>query len=183
MPVTLANPTPLGLVTFGLSTILLSACNAGLLEAGAPVLAQALFVGGLVQLIAGIMEFVKGNTFGCVVFSSFGGFWISVGFFDILPVLKWAPKGSDGLAGTFMLIWGVYVLLLLTGVIKGKDLLAFVVGTLALLLFILAIGFYSGSAAIIKVAGFEGIICGAAALYLGCAITLFETAGKKVLPF
>ncbi|MDR2198310.1 MAG: acetate uptake transporter [Deltaproteobacteria bacterium] len=182
MPLTLANPTPLGLITFGLSTILLSLVNAGILDNGAQVMAQALFVGGLAQMLSGVMEFFRGNTFGCVVFTSFGGFWISVAAFDILPKLGWAEPGSAGLVGTFMLIWSIYVFLLFLAVYKG-GVLALVVGSLTLLLLILAVGTYSGSSAIIKVAGYEGVICGGSALYLGCAITLEETAGKKILPY
>ncbi|MDR3154963.1 MAG: acetate uptake transporter [Deltaproteobacteria bacterium] len=181
---TLANPTPLGLVTFGLSTLLLSFANAGFYEGGgSPIIAQALVVGGVVQLAAGIMEFVKGNTFGCVVFSSFGGFWISVGLFGILPQLQFAAAPNSGVAGSFMLIWGIYVFLLFLGIYKGGKVLTLVVGSLWILLVVLAIANYTGSAAIVTVGGWIGIVCGGAALYLGCAITLSETNGKPVLPF
>jgi succinate-acetate transporter protein len=182
MPVTLANPTPLGLVTFGLSTILLSLANAGLYPGGSPIIAQALFVGGLAQMLAGIMEFVKGNTFGCVVFTSFGGFWISVAAFDFLPVLGWSAANNAGVAGTFMFIWAIYVFLLFLGVLKARV-LTLVVGTLTLLLLLLAIQAWTGSVGLLKLAGWEGVICGGSALYLGAAITLEETAKKKILPY
>ena len=183
MPVTLANPTPLGLVTFGLSTILLSLANAGLITGGSPIIAQALFVGGLAQMLAGVMEFVKGNTFGCVVFTSFGGFWISVAAFTILPVLGWSDPLNPGVQGAFMLIWGIYVFLLLLAVFKGTGVLSLVVTTLVILLVILAIACWSGSAVILKIAGWEGLLCGGSALYLGCAITVEETSKKKILPY
>jgi succinate-acetate transporter protein len=184
MPVTLANPTPLGLVTFGLSTILLSLANTGLIPDGSPIMAQALFVGGLAQMLAGIMEFVKGNTFGCVVFTSFGGFWMSVAAFTFLPALGFgalAPTG--GVLGAFMFIWAIYVFLLLLGVFKGGRVLSLVVSTLVLLLLILAIYYWTESKAILILAGYEGIVCGGSALYLGAAITLDETAKKKILPY
>jgi succinate-acetate transporter protein len=179
----LANPTPLGLITFGLSTVLLSLANAGVLDAGgAPIIAQALFVGGVAQMLSGIMEFVKGNTFGCVVFTSFGSFWISVAAFGILPKLGWAADTSNPVAGTFMLLWGIYVFLLFLGVYKARV-LTLVVGSLFVLLFLLAIFYYSQSPAILTIAGWEGVLCGASAIYLGAAITLEETTKKKVLPF
>jgi succinate-acetate transporter protein len=177
----LGNPTPLGLVTFGLSTVLLSFANAGLYDAGTEVIGQALFVGGVVQLVAGILEFVKGNTFGSVVFSSFGGFWIVVGTNGILPGIG-GPAANAGTSGTFFLLWGIYVFLLFLGVYKGKV-LALVVGSLSLLLFLLAFATYAGSGGLVAVCGWVGVICGGSALYLGCAITLLETTGKKVLPF
>ncbi|MDR1036137.1 MAG: acetate uptake transporter [Deltaproteobacteria bacterium] len=181
----LGNPTPLGLVTFGLSTLLLSFAYIGVYPAsGAAVIGQALFVGGIVQLIAGIMEFVKGNTFGSVVFSSFGGFWITVGALGILPKTGGVTEVASPELGTFLLLWGIYVFLLLTGIYKGLKALTLVVSTLSLLLIVLAIAVYTGSAGILKLGGIIGVVCGGSALYLGCAITLMETnAGKKVLPF
>ncbi|MDR2339796.1 MAG: acetate uptake transporter [Deltaproteobacteria bacterium] len=183
MPITLANPTPLGLVTFGLSTILLSLSNAGLVVAGSPIMAQGLFVGGLAQMLAGIMEFVKGNTFGCVVFTSFGGFWMAVTAITFLPVLGWAEAATPSIMGSFMFIWAIYVFLLLIGIFKGGRVLSLIVTTLLIVLVLLAIGSWTGSAIVNKIAGYLGLICGGSALYLGCAITLEETNQKKVLPF
>jgi succinate-acetate transporter protein len=177
------NPTPLGLVTFGLSTLLLSFANAGLYPSGTLIVAQALFLGGVVQLIAGILEFVKGNTFGGVVFGSFGGFWICVGMLTILPKLGFAPETNAGEAGTFMLLFAVFVFFMLLGCLKAGKLLVFVVATLVLLLVVLAIANYTGSAGITKLAGWVGVVCGGSALYLGGAITGELTAGKKVLPY
>jgi succinate-acetate transporter protein len=163
--------------------MLLSLANTGLIAGGSPIMAQALFVGGLAQMLAGIMEFVKGNTFGCVVFTSFGGFWMSVAAFDFLPVLGWAPAPTPGITGTFMFFWAIYVFLLLLGVFKGGKVLSLVVTTLTILLLILAIANWTGSGALVKLAGWEGLLCGASALYLGAAITLDETAKRKILPY
>jgi succinate-acetate transporter protein len=179
----LGNPTPLGLVTFGLSTLLLSFANAGFYEGGTHIIALALFVGGVVQFAAGIIEFVRGNTFGGVVFSSFGGFWVSVGMIDALQKLGWAGPPNPGVAGTFMLLWGIYVFLLLLGILKAGKVLVLVVATLALLLVVLAFANYTGAAGLVTLGGWIGIVCGGAALYLGCAITTESTAGKKVLPY
>jgi succinate-acetate transporter protein len=180
----LGNPTPLGLVTFGLSTLLLSFGYIGLYPAdGAAIVLQALFVGGVVQMISGIQEFVKGNTFGSVVFSTFGGFWIVVGLNGIFPKLGWASD-SGPVLGTFLLLWGIYVFLLFLGIYKGMKMLTLVVGSLWVLLIVLAVAVYSGVPAILKLGGCIGVLCGGSALYLGCAITLAETnEGKKVLPF
>ncbi|MDR2460906.1 MAG: acetate uptake transporter [Deltaproteobacteria bacterium] len=179
----LSDPTPLGLAAFGITTGLLACVNAGFFPIGSPILAQAIFVGGLVQLIVGIMEFVKGSTFDSVSFCCFGGFWLSYAAFDILPALGFAAAPSAALLGTFMLIWAIFVFLLLVGVFKGGRLLTVVDTTLFIVLILLAFSYYLDSIVLVRIAGWVGIVCGASALYFGCAITLFETKGRQVLPY
>ena len=91
----LANPAPLGLMGFGMTTVLLNLHNVGLWPIGAMILGMGIFYGGLAQVIAGIMEFKKGNTFGTTAFTSYGFFWLSLVFLLIAPNLGWweAPTG------------------------------------------------------------------------------------------
>src|SRR6266704_4923934 len=84
---TVANPGPLGLSAFALTTFVLSAANANLIAAPNIVLGLALFYGGVVQLVAGIQEFRAGNTFGATAFCSYGGLWLALGFI-LLPVFS-----------------------------------------------------------------------------------------------
>jgi succinate-acetate transporter protein len=185
MPITLANPTPLGLVVFGVSTILLSITNIGLVAGGSIIMAHAMLLAGLVMMLAGIMDFIKGDTFGCVVFTSFAGFWMSEAAFEILPVLGWSAAPTPGLLGSFMFVWGIFTVLLLFGVFKGGvgTLLTWIMTLLAILLLILAVAYWTESEIVLKLAGWEGLVLGAFALYLGAAITVEETAKRKILPY
>ncbi|MDR1577336.1 MAG: acetate uptake transporter [Deltaproteobacteria bacterium] len=183
MATTFANPTPLGLVSFGLTTVLLSFANAGLLPDGAAILAMAFFLGGISQSIAGIMEFFKGNTFGCSAFVAFGAFWLSLFGINVFPVLGWAKPASLPLLGAWIGLWGVYAFLLLLAILKGGRILTFVFVTLVIVFFSLSAYYFTESAAILTFAGYLGIVCGGSAVYLGAAIALDETAGKKILPY
>src|SRR5229473_7795562 len=112
---TTANPAPLGLSAFALTTFVLSSANAGLFKGGAIVLGLALFYGGIVQVLAGLQEFRAGNTFGATAFCSYGGFWMSLGFV-LLPFFAGGTKnlvdllGTDAAAGVgvFLLGWTIF---------------------------------------------------------------------------
>jgi succinate-acetate transporter protein len=182
MPATLANPVPVGLIAFGLTNMLLSLSNTGLYPVSSPIIAQALFLGGSAQVLAGIMSFVRGNTFDTVCFVLFGGYWISFAFSSILPALGLADPPSAAIMGAFNFLWAVCVFLLTLGVLRGAGLLTIVMVTLTILLVILAFASWTGSEVIKKIAGFEGLLCGGTAFYLGCATCLEETAKKKILP-
>ncbi|MDR2353551.1 MAG: acetate uptake transporter [Deltaproteobacteria bacterium] len=182
-PITLANPTPLGLVSFAVSTILLSLANAGIIENASPIMAQGLFVGGLAQMLAGILEFTKGNTFGCLVFTTFGGFWLTSAGIEGLVKLGWASAPDGSVLGAFFFIWAVYAFLLLLGVFKDGRVLTLTLSTVFLLFLFCAIYHWTQSHVVLNIAGWIGIVCGSSALYLGTAITIEETAKKKLLPY
>ncbi|MDR2405968.1 MAG: acetate uptake transporter [Deltaproteobacteria bacterium] len=183
MPPTLANPTPLGLISFGLSTILINLATAGLISNGSPILAQGIFLGGLAQLLAGILEYFKGNTFGCAVFSSFGAYWLSASFFNILPKLGWADAPDPSVMGAFMFIWGIYAVMLFLAVIKGGGILAVILTCLVLHFFLQAFGIWFNIEILKIIAGYDGIICGGGAFYLGGATIIHETSQTKILPY
>jgi succinate-acetate transporter protein len=183
MASTYANPTPLGLISFGLTTTLLSFANAGLLPNEAAILSMAFFLGGISQSIAGIMEFFRGNTFGCSAFVAFGAFWLSLFGITVFPALGWNKTESLPLLGAWIGLWGVYAFLLLIPIFKGGRLLTFVFVTLVIVFFSLSIFYFTGSTAILTFAGYLGIVCGGSAFYLGAAMVVDETAGKKMLPY
>jgi len=178
----LANPAPLGLMGFGMTTVLLNIHNAGFFPLGSMILAMGVFYGGIAQLIAGSMEFKKGNTFGTTAFTSYGLFWLSLVFLIVFPVLGWLEKPPAGFMGWYLFMWGLFTFFMWIGTFGKNRALQFVFLSLWILFFLLAIEHWTGSEAIGKFAGFEGIICGLSAIYLAMAEVINESLGKIVLP-
>lgn len=177
-----ANPAPLGLLAFGMTTVLLNFHNAGFFALGTMILAMGIFYGGIAQIIAGIMEWKKKNTFGTTAFLSYGLFWLTLVGILVMPKLGWAPaEGNTGMAA-YLAIWGVFTLVMFFGTIKATKGLQFVFASLAILFFLLSIGDATGNAVITKIAGYEGIICGLSAMYTGLAQVLNESYGRVILP-
>ena len=177
-----ANPAPLGLFAFGMTTILLNIHNAGFYQLDSMVLAMGLFYGGVAQVIAGIVEAKKNNTFGFTAFTSYGFFWLSFVALLILPKLGLTAAASTPSLVAFLVMWGIFTFLLFLGTLRINRALQFVFGSLFLLFFLLAIGDASENAGIKTFAGFEGIICGVIAIYAGIAQVLNELYGRSVLP-
>jgi uncharacterized protein len=178
----IANPAPLGLCAFGTTTVLLNFHNAGLFEMNSMILAMGIFYGGLAQVIAGILEAKKNNTFGLTAFTSYGFFWLSLVALIVMPKMGWVAAPSENAMVAYLAIWGVFTLLLFFGTLRLNRALQFVFATLTLLFFLLALGDYTGNSAIKHFAGYEGIICGASAIYTGIAGLLNELFGRTVLP-
>jgi hypothetical protein len=178
----IANPAPLGLCAFGTTTVLLNLHNAGLFEMSSMILAMGIFYGGIAQVIAGVIEAKKNNTFGLTAFTSYGLFWLSLVAILVMPKMGWITAPSEHAMVAYLAVWGVFTLLLFFGTLKLSRALQFVFATLTILFFLLAIGDYTGNSSIKHVAGIEGIICGASAVYTGVAGLLNELYGKIVLP-
>lgn len=177
-----ANPAPLGLFAFGMTTILLNLHNAGFYELDSMILGMGLFYGGLAQVIAGIVEAKKNNTFGFTAFTSYGFFWLSFVALLVFPKMGLVSAVSNSSLVAYLTIWGVFTALLFLGTLKISKALQLVFGALALLFFLLALGDATGSQSIKVLAGIEGIMCGALAIYAGIAQVLNELNGKTVLP-
>jgi succinate-acetate transporter protein len=177
-----ANPAPLGLFGFGMTTVLLNIHNAGFYEMNSMILAMGIFYGGLAQVIAGVLESKKNNTFGMTAFISYGFFWLTLVGLIFMSKWGWITATSKSSLATYLLLWGIFTLLLFIGTLKLNRALQFVFATLTILFFLLAIGNYAENENIIKFAGYEGIICGSSAIYTGIANLLNEVYGRKVLP-
>jgi succinate-acetate transporter protein len=185
--VKLANPAVLGLTCFGLTTMLLNLHNVGIIEGfDTAIMGLGFFVGGLAQVIAGIMEFRKGNTFGTTAFIAYGTFWISL----VFAVIASGPLGwgvlvhSEGLAW-YLLLWGVFTAFMTVGTFKVNRVLQFVFVTLTVLFVLLAICNWAEIKAgegLMIVTGILGIFTGGAALYLAMAENLNEMYGRTILP-
>ncbi len=179
-PAKMANPAPLGLLGFGMTTVLLSLHNAGMIPLDDVTLAMGVFCGGIAQIIAGVMEYRSGNTFGMTAFTLYGVFWLA------LVAIKTDVFGaaSDGTTmGMFCLVWGIMTLFMFLGTLKGRMSLRFVFLSLTVTFFILTVADISGNGTITNIAGFVGIICGLSAMYTAFAEVLMEQHGKEILPF
>jgi succinate-acetate transporter protein len=178
----IANPAPLGLCAFGATTVLLNLHNAGFFEMSSMIFAMGIFYGGIAQVIAGIIEAKKNNTFGLTAFTSYGLFWLSLVAIFVLPKLGWVDKPSGSSMIAYLVMWGLFTLLLFFGTLKLSKMLRFVFATLTILFFLLALGDYTGNASLKTFTGYEGIVCGGSAIYTGVAGLLNEMYGKTVLP-
>lgn len=179
---TTANPAPLGLFGFGMTTVLLNLHNAGIYEMNSMIFGMGLFYGGFAQIVAGIMEAKKNNTFGLTAFVSYGFFWISLVGLLVMPKLGWVAAASEKGMIAYLVMWGIFTLLLFVGTLRISRALQFVFATLTILFFLLAIGDYTGDAGIKTFTGYEGILCGASAIYTGAATLLNEVYGRAILP-
>lgn len=173
----LANPAPLGLMGFGMTTVLLNLHNAGLFAVGSVILSMGIFYGGIAQIIAGIMEFKQGNTFGATAFTSYGLFWLSLVFIFI-----WNVKEAAVPMAAYLLAWGVFTMFMYFGTLKKNKALQVIFLSLTILFFLLGIGKLTGNSTITMIAGIEGIFCGLSAIYLAMAEVLNESFGKVVMP-
>lgn len=178
----LANPGPLGLMGFGMTTVLLNIHNAGFFPVETAIVAMGIFYGGLAQVIAGILEFRKGNTFGTTAFTSYGFFWIVLVGIWYLPTSAATAPTDKTFLGIFLALWGIFTAFMFIGTLKANKVLQFVFGSLTVLFALLAIGNICNNHTILNIAGFEGIICGASAIYLAMAEVLNEQYGRTILP-
>lgn len=179
---TTANPAPLGLLGFGMTTVLLNLHNAGYFPISAMILAMGWFYGGLAQILAGLMEWKKGNTFGTTAFISYGFFWLSLVATLLLSKLGLATAPDSMAMAAYLGVWGVLTLFLFLSTLKLNRALQLVFGTLALLFFLLAYGNLSGNLLVLKIAGYEGILCGILAIYTAIAQVTNEVYSSAILP-
>ncbi|OPY14647.1 MAG: Inner membrane protein YaaH [Syntrophus sp. PtaB.Bin138] len=179
---TTANPAPLGLCAFGLTTVLLNLHNAGYYPMDSMILAMGIFYGGIAQVIVGIMEWKKKNTFGTTAFTSYGLFWLTLVGLIFLPKLGLAEKPTELAMASYLAMWGLFTGVLFIGTLRLNRALQFVFGSLTLLFFLLAYGDATGDASLKVLTGFEGVICGLSAIYTGLAQVLNEVYGKTLLP-
>jgi succinate-acetate transporter protein len=174
-----ANPAPLGLAGFALTTFVLSIFNAHLVgSAGTGVVfGLALAYGGIAQLLAGMWEFRTGNTFGAVAFSSYGAFWIS---FYFLAHTTPAPSAKG--AAVYLYAWGIFTTYMFIASLRTTAAVALVFALLAATFYLLAIGAAGGHINITKIGGWVGLATAIAAWYASFAQVINSTFGRTVLP-
>jgi succinate-acetate transporter protein len=180
--IALANPAPLGLMGFGATTVLLNLWNAGAIPLDSPILTMGLFYGGIAQIIAGTLEFRKGNTFGMTAFLSYGLFWESFALIVLFKVMGLVSFTATSSLAAYLFIWGLFTLLMFFGTLRLSGALMFVFGSLFVLFFLLSAGNALNNSSIITFAGYEGVICGLSAMYTSIATLLNEVYGRALLP-
>src|SRR5947207_14556461 len=179
---TTGNPAPLGLLGFGMTTVLLNLHNAGFYELNSMVLAMGICYGGAAQIIAGAMEWKKGNTFATTAFVSYGLFWLSLVTLIVLAKLGWSAPSDEKSMAAYLAMWGLFTAVMFVGTLRLNRALQVVFASLTVLFFLLDIrDFTAASAGFKHATGYEGIFCGFSAIYAGLAQVLNELFGKTVL--
>ena len=179
-----ANPAPLGLLGFGMTTILLNIHNAGIYELDSMIMGMGIFMGGIAQIFAGLQEWKKNNTFGATAFTAYGAFWLSLVALWLIPATTFgaAYKSSETAIGWYLLLWGVFTFFMFIGTLKLNRLLQIVFSTLTVLFILLSVSAFTDNKSLHTIAGYEGILCGASAFY-GCVAQIInEIYARKVLP-
>lgn len=173
-----ASPGALGLAGFGFNTILLQLHNVGLMDSSVP-LVYGLFWGGVAQIIAGIIDARRGDTFGLTAFVSYGAFWIGLSFAFLLGWMGVVEVDNPGLAW-LCICWGVFTGYMAIGTFRISVMHVFVFSTLVVLFGLLAAHFFGALPAIVP--GIEGLFCGAGAVYGSAAVIVNEKYGREVIP-
>ena len=176
-----ANPGPLGLLGFGMTTVLLNLHNANLLPLSIVIVAMGIALGGLAQIIAGIRELCQGNTFAGTAFTAYGLFWWSLVLIWVNP-FEGIEAASKVAMGYYLLLWGIFTAFMFIGTLKHNKATQVVFGSLTVLFILLALGDFTGNHTITIIAGFEGIFCGLSAIYSAMGQILKAEYGKEILP-
>jgi uncharacterized protein len=176
----LANPAPLGLIGFAATTWLLSMINAGWFgkESMPLVLAMALAFGGGAQMLAGLLSYVRGNTFATVAFLSYGAFWLSF----VAYVQAFGGGAPPSFVGWYLFVWGVFTFYMWIASFRHNTVLQLVFLTLWITFFLLAVGEWSASHTLHALGGYTGLVCACFAAYLSAAEVINADYGRVILP-
>ena len=183
----IANPGPLGLLGFGMTTVLLNIHNAGFLPLSIMIVAMGICLGGLAQIIAGVRELCQGNTFGGTAFTAYGLFWWSLVLIWVNPfagteAVPGIESADTTAMGFYLLMWALFTAFMFIGTFKHNIATRVVFGSLTLLFLLLSLGDFTGNHTITIIAGFEGIFCGLSAIYSSAGQILNAEFGKTILP-
>jgi succinate-acetate transporter protein len=179
-----ADPGPLGLAAFALTTFVLSMFNSGLMsDKGEPIVFGLAFAyGGLAQLLAGMWEFRTGNTFGATAFTSYGAFWLSFFVFVTFFASKIPPADAGHAVGLYLIAWGIFTAYMFVASLRTTGAIALVFLLLALTFILLGIGDAGGKENITKLGGYVGLATALAAWYASFAVVTNSTFGRTMLP-
>ena len=176
---TIANPAPLGLFAFGVTTVLLNLHNADIIPLSIVIVAMGFALGGAAQIIAGIMEYKKNNVFGATAFTTYGFFWWSLIIIWIDP-FDGIAAADDKSMGFYLLLWAIFTLMMFVATLKLSRSLQLVFLTLTFLFLLLSIADFTGIHLIQIAAGWVGIVCGISAIYTGLAQVINNEFGKTI---
>ena len=176
-----ANPSVLGLLAYGMSTVLLSLANSGIIPLDGMIIAMALFFGGAAQTLVASMAFKQGDTFGVVAFGGYSFLWITFGLINFGAAREWWVLNSAAM-GWYLVMWAIFTLFLAISSAVAPRILTIILMFTIVLLGTLGIGALTGNASLGMVGGYVGIVTGALAMYMAFASLLNEMWGKAVLP-
>jgi succinate-acetate transporter protein len=176
-----ANPSVLGLLGYGMSTVLLSLANSGIIPVDGMIIAMALFFGGAAQTMVAAMAFRLGDTFGVVAFGGYSFLWITFGLINFGAVREWWAVDS-GAIGWYLIMWMIFTIFLVFASAVAPKVLTIILSLTVVLLGSLGIGALTGNSSLSTFGGYEGILTGALAMYMAFAALLNEMWGKQVLP-
>ena len=184
VPSPIADPGPLGLAAFALTTFVLSMFNAGLVSKGGEpvVVGLALAYGGLAQVLAGMWEFRTGNTFGAVAFTSYGAFWLSFWALNQFYAAKIPEADAGHAVGLYLIAWGIFTAYMTVASLRTTAAITAVFVLLTITFLVLGIGNSGANTSIIKLGGWLGLATAAAAWYASFAGVTNATFGRVVLP-
>jgi len=176
-----ANPAVLGLLGYGMSTVLLSLGNSGIYPVDGMVFAMAIFFGGLAQTLVAMMLFRLGDTFGVTAFGGYSFLWLSFAFLNIGAINEWWTITAAGV-GWYLIMWMIFTIGLTVASTVAPRVLTYVLSLTIVLLGTLGVGAITGNAAISTFGGYVGIITGGLAMYLAFAFLINEMFAREVLP-
>lgn len=176
----IANPGPLGLLGFGMTTTLLNLHNAGIIPLSVVIIAMGFALGGAAQIVAGIMEFKKNNLFGATAFTAYGFFWWSLIFIWCNP---FGSEAADSVSmGFYLLLWGIFTAFMFIGTLRHNHATKVVFFLLTMLFLLLSASDFTNSHGLHTLAGYVGILCGLSAIYASVAQVVNNEYGKTILP-
>jgi succinate-acetate transporter protein len=176
-----SNPGPLGLIGFGMTTILLNLHNVGVVELTVVIVAMGFALGGIAQIIAGIFELRQGNTFGGTAFTAYGLFWWSLIFIWATPLSSISNADAMSLA-FYLMLWGIFTLCMFVGTLRHNRATQMVFLSLSILFFGLSLGDFTGIETIRQISGWIGLFCGASAIYNAMGQIINGEFGRPVVP-
>ena len=181
-PRSAANPGPLGLLGFGMTTVLLNLHNAGIIELSVVIVAMGFALGGTAQIIAGISELRIGNTFGGTAFTAYGLFWWSLCLIWINPFSAVINPSDNISMGFYLALWGVFTFFMFLGTLLNNTITKIIFLSLMVLFFLLSAADFSENYVIRIVAGYVGIFCGSSAIYSAMAQVVNGEFRKSIFP-
>ncbi len=177
-----ADPAPLGLMGFGMTTVLLNLHNSGIVPMGGAILAMGLVFGGATQFVAGLLEYGNRNTFGMTAFMSYGAFWLSLVVLLFLPHWGLVAPSSPALMGSYLLMWGLFTAIMTIGTLRASRMHQVVFSSLTVLFLLLGLAEILEQPMLTVIAGYEGLFCGFSAIYLAAVELLAAQPGHVAAP-
>lgn len=178
----IGSPTPIGFFAFGMTTLLYNVHNAKICQLNMATMGLVIMFGGLTQFLCGFFELINMNTLGCTISTTYGAFWMATAVLFLWPENAYVTMGDHSYTGGFFLLWFVFAGTLFASAFRSPFMCMALFFLVPLNFLLQSIGYFADSDVVARVAGYEGIIVGALATYLGMAFTLRDVYGRSLLP-